>query len=48
MLGQEAGFQALLSDRTFRSRNRHIAQMFPWEEQEVWTEYFYVTVEDDE
>jgi hypothetical protein len=48
MLAQEASFEALLSDRTFRSRHRHIAQMFPWSEQEVWTEYFYVTVEDDE
>jgi len=48
MQAQESGFEALLSDRTFRSRHRHIAQMFPWSEQEVWTEYFYVTVEDEQ
>jgi hypothetical protein len=46
MLTQEAGFHALLNDRAFRGRHRHIIQMFPWSDQEIWTEYFYVTVED--
>jgi hypothetical protein len=48
MLKEEAGFQALLGDRAFRSRHRPITQTFPWSEQEVWTEYFYVTMEDVE
>jgi hypothetical protein len=48
MLKEEAGFPALLRDRTFRSHHRHIAQVFPWSEQEVWTEYFYVMIEDEE
>ncbi len=47
MSKEEAGFLALLRDRPFRSRQRHITQLFPWSEQEVWTEYFYVTVEDE-
>jgi hypothetical protein len=46
MVKEEAGFHALLSDRAFRTRHRHIVQMFPWSAQEIWTEYFYVTVED--
>jgi hypothetical protein len=46
MVNEEAGFHALLKDRAFRSHHRHIVQMFPWSQQEIWTEYFYVTVED--
>ncbi len=46
MQKDETGFEALLDDRAFRSRHRHVAQLFPWSDQEVWTEYFYVTVED--
>ncbi len=46
MLQDDSGFQSLLNDRAFRARERHVAQMFPWSNQEIWTEYFYVTVED--
>ncbi|MGO8946566.1 MAG: hypothetical protein ACLQUY_02650 [Ktedonobacterales bacterium] len=46
MFQEETGFQALLTDRAFRARQRHVSQMFPWSNQEIWTEYFYVTVED--
>jgi hypothetical protein len=48
MTHDAAGFLALLRDRSFRSRQREVEKRFPWESQEVWTEYFYVTVRDDE
>ena len=48
MTHDAAGFVALLRDRGFRSRQREVEKRFPWESQEVWTEYFYVTVRDDE
>ena len=44
MSREPLGFAALLSDRAFRSRQRAIERRFPWDSQEVWTEYFYVTL----
>lgn len=40
-----AGLESLLRDKGFRSRDRAVEKLFPWAEQEVWTEYFYVTLE---
>jgi hypothetical protein len=42
------GFLGLLRDRDFRRRQREAERRFPWESQEVWTEYFYVSVHEDE
>ena len=39
------GFALLLADRGFRRRHREIERRFPWEGQEIWVEYFYVTLE---
>lgn len=41
------GFAALLGSREFRRREREVEKTFPWISQEVWTEYFYVTLQDD-
>lgn len=42
------GFATLLRQGSFRARERAVERKFPWGEQELWTEYFYVTLEDDE
>src|SRR5579884_3350351 len=39
------GFQGLLRQKSFRQRDRTVERRFPWADQEVWTEYFYVTLE---
>ena len=39
------GFDALMASRAFRQRHREIEKRFPWQEQEIWVEYFYVTLE---
>jgi hypothetical protein len=48
MTKTQIGFAALLGDREFRRKQRLIARTFPWASQEVWTEYFYVTLQDDD
>ncbi|HEU5441699.1 MAG TPA: hypothetical protein VFU88_20620 [Ktedonobacterales bacterium] len=48
MLREPAGFQALLGERGFRRRQREVERVFPWSAQEVWTEYFYVTLQDEQ
>ncbi|HEV2460188.1 MAG TPA: hypothetical protein VGS80_17670, partial [Ktedonobacterales bacterium] len=47
MAAKGGGFEALLADRGFRRRQRDVERRFPWLSQEVWTEYFYVTLQDD-
>lgn len=42
-----AGFAVLLGSREFRHREREVEKSFPWSSQEVWTEYFYVTLQDE-
>src|SRR5262249_45887452 len=37
-----AGFQGLQQQRGFRQRDRTLERQFPWANQEIWTEYFYV------
>ncbi len=45
-MGRDArGFAALLNNKSFRQRQREIERRFPWLDQEVWVEYFYVTLE---
>ncbi|MGZ3675182.1 MAG: hypothetical protein ACXVCO_12820 [Ktedonobacterales bacterium] len=44
MTREPLGFAALLGDRSFRRHQRAIEHRFPWDSQEVWTEYFYVTL----
>lgn len=44
MVREPLGFAALLGDRNFRRQQRAIEHRFPWDSQEVWTEYFYVTL----
>lgn len=44
MSREPLGFAALLGDRNFRRRQRAVEHRFPWDAQEVWTEYFYVTL----
>jgi hypothetical protein len=39
------GFQALLANKRFRTDQREVEKRFPWQDQEVWVEYFYVTLE---
>lgn len=39
------GFAALLDSKSFRRRQREIERRFPWVEQEIWIEYFYVTLD---
>lgn len=39
------GFAALMDSKSFRQRQREIERRFPWIDQEVWIEYFYVTLE---
>ena len=41
------GFAALLASREFRRREREVEKTFPWLSQEVWTEYFYVTLQEN-
>jgi hypothetical protein len=48
MLSDPGGFASLLADRRFRHRQREIERRFPWSAQEVWTEYVYVTLQDEE
>jgi hypothetical protein len=45
MLRHTDGFAGLLGQKGFRTRERAVERQFPWSEQEVWTEYFYVTLE---
>ncbi len=45
MLRHADGFAGLLGQKGFRARERAVERQFPWSEQEVWTEYFYVTLE---
>lgn len=47
MQREAAGFQALLADRGFRRRQREVERVFPWSAQEVWVEYFYVTLQEE-
>ncbi len=44
MVREPLGFAALLADRSFRRQQRMVEHRFPWDTQEVWTEYFYVTL----
>ena len=44
MSTEALGFAALLGDRGFRHQQRIVERRFPWDSQEVWTEYFYVTL----
>ncbi|MFI5273390.1 MAG: hypothetical protein ACHQ4H_10210 [Ktedonobacterales bacterium] len=44
----DTGFMALLRERDFRRREREVERSFPWSAQEVWTEYFYVTLQEDD
>lgn len=39
------GFDTLLANKRFRNEQREIERRFPWEDQELWVEYFYVTLE---
>lgn len=39
------GFQALLANAGFRRRQKEVEKRFPWADQEIWVEYFYVTLE---
>jgi hypothetical protein len=39
------GSDALLANRAFRKQNREVEKRFPWLDQEIWVEYFYVTLE---
>lgn len=48
MTQDTAGFLGLLRRRDFRARQHEVERRFPWESQEVWTEYFFVTVQEDE
>jgi hypothetical protein len=48
MLREPAGFQALMGERGFRQRQRVVERAFPWSAHEVWTEYFYVTLQDEQ
>jgi hypothetical protein len=41
------GFAALLKSRDFRRAERTVERALPWSSQEVWTEYFYVTLQDN-
>ena len=41
------GFAPLLGSREFRRREREVEKSFPWSAQEVWTEYCYVTLQDE-
>jgi hypothetical protein len=42
------GFATLLRQGGFRAGERTMERKFPWGEQELWTEYFYVTLEEGE
>ena len=48
MTAKGGSFEALLADRGFRRRQRTVERRFPWLSQEVWTEYFYITLQDDD
>jgi hypothetical protein len=39
------GFAALLDNRGFRQRQKDVERRFPWAGQEVWVEFFYITLE---
>lgn len=39
------GFPALLANAGFRSKQKDVEKRFPWVDQEIWVEYFYVTLE---
>jgi hypothetical protein len=45
VLQDPRGFDALMSSRVFRRSDRDVEKRFPWQEQEIWVEYFYVTLE---
>lgn len=47
MLSDPGGFAALLTERRFRHKQREIERRFPWSAQEIWTEYVYVTLQDE-
>ena len=38
-------FAALLQNKSFSRRQRDVERYFPWDEMEMWAEYFYVTLE---
>jgi hypothetical protein len=40
-----AGFAVMLADKSFRRRQREVERRFPWNDQEIWIEYFYVALE---
>ena len=45
-MAQDArGFPALLGNAGFRGKQKEIEKRFPWPDQEIWVEYFYVTLE---
>jgi hypothetical protein len=48
MAAKGGSFETLLADGGFRRRQRAVERHFPWLSQEVWTEYFYVTLQDDD
>ncbi len=39
------GFQVLIRNAAFRRRQKEIERRFPWTDQEIWVEYFYLTLE---
>ena len=39
------GFTAMLRHAGFARRQREVEQRFPWTDQEIWIEYFYVSLE---
>ncbi len=43
----QRGFTALLDNRGFRQRQKDVERRFPWAAQEIWVEYFYITLEAD-
>lgn len=47
MLSDPGGFASLLAERRFRHKQREIERRFPWSAQEIWTEYVYVTLQDE-
>lgn len=47
MLRAGVGFAALQGSREFRRHEREVEKTFPWSAQEAWTEYFYVTLQDE-
>ncbi len=46
MMQSPDGFASLMRQGSFRGHDRSVERKFPWGEQELWTEYFYVTLEE--